>query len=521
MGRGENALNLTTLTDDAWLALNNVADFATGLVTPSVRLGVTGLSRAGKTVFITALVHNLIKGGRMPLFEPMATGRLARASLQPQPDDAVPRFDYEAHVADMVDERVWPSSTRRISELRLTVAYESASYFSRTLGSGKLHIDIVDYPGEWLLDLPLLTKDYATWSREAVALSRLPNRARLAGDWHRRLEAADPAAEEDEATARGLADAFTGYLAACRADEHALSMLPPGRFLMPGDLDGSPALTFSPLVLEDDRVVPRTSMRAMMERRFEAYKTHVVRPFFRDHFARLDRQIVLVDALSALNAGPHAMRDLENALADILSCFRPGRTSWLASILTRRIDRILFAATKADHLHHTDHDRLQRVLKRLVKRAIKKAEFAGADIDILALAAVRATREGTVRRGGNALPTIIGTPMTGEIVDGERFDGKTEIAMFPGDLPKDPESLFAHLESESELEEAVAKVESESKHQPLQPESKLELSRAGTDVRYVRFRPPKLERSPDGLSLTLPHIRLDRALQFLIGDKLA
>ena len=127
-----------------------------------------------------------------------------------------------------------------------------------------------------------------------------------------------------------------------------------------------------------------------MERRFEAYKTHVVRPFFRDHFARLDRQIVLVDALSALNAGPHAMRDLENALADILACFRPGQTSWLASILTRRIDRILFAATKADHLHHTDHDRLQRVLKRLVKRAIKKAEFAGAEIDILALAAVRA-----------------------------------------------------------------------------------------------------------------------------------
>ena len=37
----------------------------------------------------------------------------------------------------------------------------------------------------------------------------------------------------------------------------------------------------------------------MMERRYEAYKTHVVRPFFRDHFARLDRQIVLVDALDA------------------------------------------------------------------------------------------------------------------------------------------------------------------------------------------------------------------------------
>ena len=51
----------------------------------------------------------------------------------------------------------------------------------------------------------------------------------------------------------------------------------------------------------------------MMERRYEAYKTHVVRPFFRDHFARLDRQIVLVDVLAALNSGAAAVRDLETA----------------------------------------------------------------------------------------------------------------------------------------------------------------------------------------------------------------
>ena len=45
----------------------------------------------------------------------------------------------------------------------------------------------------------------------------------------------------------------------------------------------------------------------MMERRYEAYKDVVVRPFYREHFARLDRQIVLVDALAAFNAGPDAV----------------------------------------------------------------------------------------------------------------------------------------------------------------------------------------------------------------------
>ena len=32
---------------------------------PVIRLGVTGLSRAGKTVFITGLVANLLQRGRM------------------------------------------------------------------------------------------------------------------------------------------------------------------------------------------------------------------------------------------------------------------------------------------------------------------------------------------------------------------------------------------------------------------------------------------------------------------------
>jgi predicted YcjX-like family ATPase len=40
-------------------------------------------------------------------------------------------------------------------------------------------------------------------------------------------------------------------------------------------------------------------------------------------------------------------------------------------------------------------------------------------------------------------------------------------------------------------------------------------------MRFVRFRPPRLERTAEGLTLSLPHIRLDRALQFLIGDRLA
>ncbi|WP_185985360.1 YcjX family protein [Aureimonas mangrovi] len=484
---------MTSLADEARIALDNLTDRATGILHPTLRLGVAGLSRAGKTVFITALVHNLLHGGRLPLFAAQAGGRITRTYLEEQPDDAVPRFQYEDHVRKMVEERLWPASTRAISELRLTIEFDSASGWSRLFSAGRISLDIVDYPGEWLLDLPLLDKDFAAFSAEAIERARLPARAAIAGDFLAALGSVDPAAPADEPTSQRLAATFTEYLRRGREDTTALSTLPPGRFLMPGDLEGSPALTFAPLAASKEALAVKGSFAAVHARRYEAYKSVVVKPFFRDHFARLDRQILLVDAMQAINAGPEAVRDLETALADILTCFRPGRASWLGSLLSRRIDRILVAATKADHLHRESHRKLEAIVRRLVDDAVRRAEFSGADVDVVAMAAVRATREASVEDKGERLPVIVGTPMAGERIGGETFDGIAETAIFPGDLPDDPGELFKRS---GEANDAVP-------------------------INFVRFRPPRLERTAEGLTLSLPHIRLDRAMQFLIGDRLA
>lgn len=485
---------LTSLTDEARIALDTVTGRAANLFSPSLRLGVSGLSRAGKTVFISALVHNLIHGGRLPLFEAQKSGRIAKAYLQHQPDDAVPRFQYEDHIAALVQERVWPASTRAISELRLTIEYESASAWNRMFSAGRLSLDIVDYPGEWLLDLPLLGKSFDQFSREAFELAELPVRSELSAKWREHTGSVNPDAPADETLARRLFETFADYLRACKQDERALSTLPPGRFLMPGDLEGSPALTFAPLPSSGQPAKPG-SLRAVMARRYESYKTHVVKPFFREHITRLDRQIVLVDAMHAINAGTAAVADLERALTEILECFRPGRGNPFIDLFSRRIDRILVAATKADHIHHTEHDKLEAIVRRLAERAIARAGFSGADVEAVAMAAVRATREGSVKNGRETLPVIIGTPMDGETIGDETFDGKTETAVFPGDLPDKPSQFFKTNGAPGDQHEA--------------------------ELRFVRFKPPKVEESAEGLKLSLPHIRLDRALQFLLGDRLA
>ncbi|MCJ8141334.1 YcjX family protein [Ancylobacter sp. A5.8] len=480
-----------SLIDEARLTALTLLDRAEELTNPTLRLGITGLSRSGKTVFTTALIHALTRGGRFPVFRAMHEGRIAGARLEPQPDDAVPRFDYEGHLATLVDERRWPESTSRISELRLAIDYAPARG-----GKSVLTLDIVDYPGEWLLDLPLLERSYADFAAESLRLARAPARRALAAPFLDAMNHVEPEAPADEGAARRLASLFTDYLAACRAEQVSMSLLPPGRFLMPGDLAGSPALTFAPIDLYDGNAAPPNSLAAMMERRYEAYKDRVVRPFFRDHFARLDRQIVLIDLLTALNAGPAALADLEAALDGILAAFRTGRNSWLSALFRHRIGRVLFAATKADHLHHGSHDRLEAILRRLVERALARAEGAGAEIDVVALSAVRATREADVKRGRASLPAIIGVPEAGQY-GADQFDGLAEAAVFPGDLPESPAELFDPKLGFKGLSEAD-----------------------GGDFRFLRFRPPLVERNAAGLPLPIPHIRLDRAMEFLIGDRL-
>src|SRR4051812_31170963 len=177
------ARRFADIVEEARLSARALLDYGDHFFNPTVRLGVTGLSRAGKTVFITALIHGLTRGGRFPVFEPLATGRIARARLEPQPDDAVPRFNYENHLRTLVEARHWPSSTVDISELRLVIDYQRHNGADRTLT-----LDIVDYPGEWLLDLPLLNKSYEQWSRESLALSRDGPRAKPATPWHEHLK---------------------------------------------------------------------------------------------------------------------------------------------------------------------------------------------------------------------------------------------------------------------------------------------------------------------------------------------
>ena len=316
---------------------------------------------------------------------------------------------------------------------------------------------------------------YEQWAAAALASAEKRREARA---FYALLSGVDGSAPFDDVTASGLAVAYAGYLQQARWA--GFSNLTPSQFLLLGELAGSPVLTFAPLLIGE---AGKGSFQAEMKRRFEAYKSKIVKPFFRDHFAKLDRQIVLVDLLKSLADGPDAVADMERAMGAVLVAFRPGRRGFLKEVLRRkRIDSILFAALKADHLHHLQHPALTAMFEALTHSARDKARFRGALTAAMSIAALRSTVEMELSSDGRALPGMKSLA---------QFGGKT-VGFHPGEFPNSSASVLSQARSGS-----------------LAWDSGLFADQ--------NFAPSQLSLAP---GVGPPHIRLDKSVEFLIGDLL-
>ena len=463
-------------------AAANLTELAKG---STVWLAVTGLSRAGKTVFITSLVHNLISTlhnpNRMPLLQAVGEGRLRAARLDTARAGLLPRFPYAANIAQMAEvPSRWPERTVDISEIGIDIRYEPAGLFGQILTriggpTATLSLKIVDYPGEWLLDLPLLGLSYAEWSRTTLALWRQGLRAEIGRDFLNALAAHPPHAPASETAARELHDLYRATLVAAR-DTHGLSYLQPGRFVCPGSLGEVPYLWFAPLDLpEEPTRLKSGTLAALMAERFEVYKREVVEAFYENYFRNYARQIVLVDVLGALLAGRDAFEDTRLAIEAILQSFRYGQRSILSRLIgSARVEKLLFAATKADHVPDLQRDHLTALLRNMAALPTLDARGGDADIDVIAIASVASTLEGVQEIDGKRVQVVIGREVGAE----------KQAKFFAGQIPI----------------------------RPPRPAD------WGTPFLSIpRFEPPPIDPAPvDGI----PHINLDLALEFLIGDRL-
>ena len=240
-----------------------------------IRLGVTGLSRAGKTVFITSLIANLKNSENMVELNAAHEGRIKAAELSPDGGGTIiPSFPFEDHLHAMVGgetQASWPPGTENLSGLRLSLRVKKKmGLFSLGKTEKTIHLDIIDFPGEWLIDLTMMDKSFASWSIEY--LKRLAfaavNSQEEASRYIKQLQEINDGAKFNQEDAQSLARIFTAYLKALKG--RGYSTCTPGRFLQPGDEKSSPVLTFAPLYQRNK--ADEGSLYKVFEGRFEEYK---------------------------------------------------------------------------------------------------------------------------------------------------------------------------------------------------------------------------------------------------------
>jgi predicted YcjX-like family ATPase len=426
-----------------------------------VRIGVTGLRRAGKTSLLTSLAVNLLATGRgvnaLPALTTHLAGRKLKVALTPSGAESLPRFDAIGKSAALAaDPPGWPKPTDAVSLLSLDLDIEQQGAFS-ALPAQKLRLEFLDYPGEWLLDLPLLNQDFPAWSQAILRrLDRHPEAREFLGY----VRGLPEGVAAEESLIRGGHDLYVATLRALQAN--GLSLLQPGRFLMPAPGEAPPWQHFFP-------VTGSGKLANLMQARFDAYQKAVSDALAAPGFANIDRLVVAADLLSALHAGKPAFDDAAAALALVASALSqrkplPLLPSWLQPW---GIGRIAFCATKSDHVASRQRANLQALMEKLTE-APSHAAWRG-----FALAAINCTEDFVWTLDGRPVSAVRG-----------HVNGQGVVRSYPGEVPdRTPELAdWAH---------------------PF--------------LSLPDFTPKRLESGGRG---AIPQLELDRLLVFLLEDML-
>ena len=448
-----------------------------------ITLAVTGLSRSGKTAFITSLVNQLVNegnGSQLTFFTPVHQEQFIAAKRISQKNNHIARFDYDNSMAAFVNQPPsWPEPTHGISELRIAIRYKPKdSLLKYATDMATLTLDITDYPGEWLLDLPMLNQTFEEWSQQTVALLLESPRLELSQSFLNKVKEIDPFQDANEGLLTQLSQEYTQLLHVFR-NELGLSVIQPGRFILPGELVGAPILEFIPfpnfanIDANDYQNASDKSFIGMLRARYVEYKERVVRQFYQDHFVNFDRQIVLADCLTPLNKGAESFADLKQAITMILESYNYGRSSLFSRLFYPKIDKLLFAATKADHVTQDQHSNLESLLNELIYQSKHQLNYDAIKMKTLAIASVRATKAGKILHQGQQVP----------VLQGRRSNDDKTITVFPGSVPK-------KLPNEGYWQESK--------------------------FNFIAFEPLQSVSAHE----SLPHIRMDHVLQFLLGDKM-
>jgi predicted YcjX-like family ATPase len=392
--------------------------------TTTKHIVVTGLSRSGKSTLFTSLMAQLIQRSQaqttqdsLPFLTALPINRIEKVSLYAL--DNVPFFPYQQNMQALVA-RQWPAPTTNITAFALEIRLRRSNKFiQKALSSECIRFEIYDYPGEWLMDLPMMHKSYTDWSAQVLAQQQSEPQLSLAKDWQQTLIQFDFDTVPTPERVSVLVDAYRQYLLKAKAD--GVSILQPGALLLPPDDYDWPGQGFCPL---PSKVTCDKSHAwfLVFNKHYQHFIKQWIKPLSNRFFSHADKQIMLIDPLEGLHYGRDYLAEMKEAMSHLTSSFVYGKRSWFESFYMKpTIAKVAFVATKADLIPHAEYDNMLLLLKELTQgaRSHFDKDVAFEHFMVASLVAANAAEDGqsftykdvsgdTIRARFSPIPTRLG-----------------------------------------------------------------------------------------------------------------
>ncbi len=421
------------------------------------KVAITGLSKSGKTVFITSLIDQLLHQKKISLVT--SKNKKFKVTLEP-PKSSIKRFDYYSFCKNIKSNSTWPKGTDDITSTILE--FESKASFS-LLGNSKFRLELIDYPGEWILDIALLGTTYENWSEDVITWMKTLNEP-LADEYLKDIDKLSTStSQEDEHI---LHVKYSNML--CYFKDNHYANLTPGRFLMPSDLADDPILCFAPIPKSD------SNLHDIYKKRYTDYLKEIVTNIQLEHFKGFDKQIVLIDVIESLQNGSQCYEDMKAGLKQMLSLYNHKDKNFISQFFSPSINDVTFVATKADLVASSQHNNYLALLDEMVEELRRELDVSHIKTNTQAVASIKCTQTVMAKHEGKTLSCIRG-------IDSK---SKNTVEIYPGEMP----STFPFIDEWN-------------------PDN----------YAFEEFLPPKKQYKDNE---AFDHIHMDRVIEAIIGDLL-
>ena len=508
-----------------------------------LRVGITGLRRAGKTVFLTSLIHHLQKVPSKELKKTTKSWRPDAHYARPDNDglytnETIAVFPYEDCLNRMRgDSPQWPDPTVEESKYRLNLELQLGER-GKAARSQHTVLEFLDYPGEMLHDVPIGHQSYEAWSEETLRrlnteigmkLDTFPDAIRTAYEeweqvrqqWLHRNQDTDSAQNDPGKLAEELSRPYRKLCLALHEtptgpqrspDAYRLVLAPVRPLLARDSRTREDEWLFCPLSRDLREQCPPAVVKHM-QRIYSDYADTVVRPFVR-RLTRCHKHVVLVDLFDILSGGPVRYNRVQEDLNATLTAFlalgqhhtglrrladkmarQAGRRKAVEQHhtglrrladkwRTRRPTEVLFCATKADQARKDTRGNLETLLSGIVSKAVEGMETRRLNPEYFFAAAVRSTMNAEYRPdGGDVIDVLKGA-------ENNSNSSSDEIASWcPSDIPKEWGTYLNSIWSDDGN------------------------SNSWRDYQFVSFKPTRV---PSRNDVVIPNINLIKILNCLL-----